>query len=60
VLILGEWRMVFAVFVAVLVTVLFFSLWCRSQIGGATGDTLGAVCELTEMMVALAMTFGTA
>ena len=60
VLIFGEWRMVFAVFIAVLVTVLFFSLWCRSKIGGATGDTLGAVCELTEMMVALAMTYGTA
>ncbi len=52
------WRMSLAVLVAVLTTVLLFSLWCRARIGGATGDTLGAVCELTEMMVAIAMTFG--
>ncbi len=54
----GGWRMSLTVFVAVLTTVLLFSLWCRAKIGGATGDTLGAVCELTEMMVAVAMTFG--
>ena len=58
VLTLGGRRMVLAVLAAVFVTVLFFSLWCRSKIGGATGDTLGAVCELTEMMAAVAMTFG--
>ncbi len=52
------WRMFCVVLVAVLTTVLLFSLWCRARIGGATGDTLGAVCELTEMMVAIAMTFG--
>jgi len=56
----GGSPMVFSTLVAVLATVLFFSLWCRSKIGGATGDTLGAVCELTEMMVAMAMTFGIA
>lgn len=54
----GGWRISCAVFIAVFTTVLFFSLWCRSKIGGATGDTLGAVCELTELMVAMAMTFG--
>ncbi|MDD3813495.1 MAG: adenosylcobinamide-GDP ribazoletransferase [Desulfocapsaceae bacterium] len=54
----GGWRMSLAVLLAVLITVLFFSLWCRARINGATGDTLGAVCELTEMMVAIAMTFG--
>ncbi len=54
----GGWRMLLTVLVALLTTVLFFSLWCRARIGGATGDTLGAVCELTEMMVAVAMTFG--
>jgi adenosylcobinamide-GDP ribazoletransferase len=54
----GGRSMVVAVLAAVFVTVLFFSLWCRSKIGGATGDTLGAVCELTEMMAAVAMTFG--
>ncbi len=58
VLSLGGWRMVLVVLAAVLATVLFFSLWCRNKIGGATGDTLGAVCELTELMVAVAMTFG--
>jgi adenosylcobinamide-GDP ribazoletransferase len=52
------WLMVLPVLIAVAVTVTLFSLWCRSKIGGATGDTLGAVCELTELMVALAMTFG--
>ncbi|KAF0188622.1 MAG: cobalamin-5'-phosphate [Desulfobulbaceae bacterium] len=60
ILIFGGLPMVFSTLVAVLATVLFFSLWCRSKIGGATGDTLGAVCELTEMMVAMAMTFGIA
>jgi adenosylcobinamide-GDP ribazoletransferase len=55
----GGWRISCGVLVAVLTTVLFFSLWCRNKIGGATGDTLGAVCELTELMVAVAMTFGT-
>jgi adenosylcobinamide-GDP ribazoletransferase len=59
VLVWGGWRLVLPVFIAVALTVFLFSLWCRSKIGGATGDTLGAVCELTEMMVAFAMTFGT-
>jgi len=54
----GGWRMVLPVLAAVILTVFLFSLWCRSKIGGATGDTLGAVCELTEMMVAVAMTIG--
>ena len=54
----GGWRMSLTVLIAILITVLLFSLWCRAKIGGATGDTLGAVCELTEMMVAVAMTFG--
>ena len=30
-----------------------FSLWCRSRLGGATGDTLGATSELTETAAAL-------
>lgn len=53
------WRMSCVVLVAVLTTVLLFCFWCSARIGGATGDTLGAVCELTEMMVAVAMTSGT-
>ena len=36
----------------------FFSWWCRAKLGGATGDTLGAVCELAETAVAVAMTVG--
>lgn len=35
---------------------IFFNKWCRSRLGGATGDTLGAVCELSEMVVAVAFT----
>lgn len=30
-----------------------FVLWCRSKIGGYTGDTLGAACELAEVVPAL-------
>ena len=30
-----------------------FALWCRRKIGGFTGDTLGAGCELAEMIPAL-------
>ena len=30
------------------VTTLIFSRICKKKIGGATGDTLGALCELTE------------
>ncbi|MFH2124548.1 MAG: adenosylcobinamide-GDP ribazoletransferase [Pseudomonadota bacterium] len=50
-------RVLLPVLTALILTVLLFALWCRSKIGGATGDTLGAVCELTELMVAVAMTF---
>ncbi len=39
------------VLIAVIITVLLVSLVSRSKIGGATGDTLGAVCELTETAV---------
>ena len=30
-----------------------FSLWCRSRIGGFTGDTLGAGCEWVELIPAV-------
>ncbi len=36
-----------------LLTVFIFALWCRGKIGGATGDTLGAVCEITETVIAV-------
>jgi len=39
--------------VATAVIVLLFSFYCRKKIGGATGDTLGAVCELAETGISL-------
>lgn len=39
----------------ILFTVGLFSLWCYRKLGGATGDTLGAVCELTELAVAISL-----
>jgi adenosylcobinamide-GDP ribazoletransferase len=33
--------------------IVIFSLWCRKKIGGFTGDTLGAGCELVEVIPAL-------
>ena len=36
-----------------LAAIAIFSLWCRSRIGGFTGDTLGAGCEWVELMPAL-------
>lgn len=38
---------------AILFTVTLFGLWCYKKLGGATGDTLGAVCELTELSIAV-------
>ncbi len=35
---------------------LLWMAYCRIKIGGATGDTLGACCELAETAVALALT----
>ncbi len=32
-----------------------FALWCRAKIGGYTGDTLGAACELAEVVPALVL-----
>jgi adenosylcobinamide-GDP ribazoletransferase len=32
-----------------------YSLWCRRVIGGATGDTLGGICEISEAGVAVAI-----
>lgn len=36
-----------------LLTVAVFSWVCSRKIGGATGDTLGAICELTEATILL-------
>lgn len=36
------------------ISVVLFSWICRKKIGGATGDTLGAICELSEAMILMA------
>ncbi len=41
---------------AALVVIIAFSLRCYRKIGGATGDTLGATCELAETAIAIALT----
>ncbi len=50
---LVSWQISLLVVAATVVTVAVFSLWCFKKLGGATGDTLGAVCELTECAVAV-------
>jgi adenosylcobinamide-GDP ribazoletransferase len=40
----------------VAIGILFFNGLCRAKLGGATGDTLGAGCEIAEMIVAIAFT----
>lgn len=42
--------------IAVMAMNFVFGLWCKKQLGGATGDTLGAICELTEAITAVAFT----
>lgn len=37
----------------VLAGAIAFNRVCKSKLGGATGDTLGANCEIAEMMIAL-------
>lgn len=49
-----------AVMAATLLLTLFFAALCQRKIGGATGDTLGAACELAETAVALFFTLRTA
>ncbi len=37
-----------------LVMALFlFNKWCKARLGGATGDTLGAICEIGEAVTAI-------
>jgi len=43
-----------AIGLAVWVVTLAFNAYCRRRIGGITGDTLGAACELAELTVLLA------
>lgn len=42
-------------FCLLLVVVSLFGTWCKRMIGGITGDTLGAVCEIVETSVAIAL-----
>ena len=42
------------VVLSVLLLTFLFALLCRCKIGGATGDTLGAACELAEAAAVLA------
>ncbi len=44
----------FFILIALVFTVAVFSRYCFVKLGGATGDTLGAVCEISELTVALA------
>lgn len=44
------------ILIGFLAVTFLFNRWCRAKLGGATGDTLGAVCELTEMIVAVSLT----
>ena len=39
--------------IVIVSTASLFGLYCKSRIGGITGDTLGAVCELSEFTLAL-------
>ena len=49
----GHWMGLVASLSALLVAALF-SVYCFRKIGGYTGDTLGAGCELTEIIPAIA------
>lgn len=40
---------------SVLLLILLFARLSKKRIGGATGDSLGAICELSELMVAMVM-----
>lgn len=51
-----SWEVAFLLLAAILVTVALFSFWCFRKLGGATGDTLGAVCELAELAIAVSFT----
>ena len=46
-------RVVLPAFAGMLLITLFFAKWCRRRLGGATGDTLGAGCELAETAAAI-------
>jgi len=43
-----------AVSIILFCTLFLFTRWCRVKLGGATGDTLGAACEIAETATAIA------
>jgi len=48
-------QITFFILPALLFTVALFSTYCFVKLGGATGDTLGAVCEISELSVVIAV-----
>jgi adenosylcobinamide-GDP ribazoletransferase len=53
---LGSWGL--GIWAACLATVFVLSFYVYRKIGGATGDTLGAICEVVEIVPALVLTLG--
>lgn len=53
---LGAWGL--GIWAACVAAALVLSAYVRRKIGGATGDTLGAICELVEVVPALVLTLG--
>lgn len=51
-----QWRIALITGLATAAIALWFGRFCRNRLGGVTGDTLGAVCELTELAVAIGLT----
>ena len=50
---IGNGRLACAILILVVVVVYGFGRFCVRRIGGVTGDTLGAVCELAEVATAI-------
>ena len=40
---------------ALVVVTVVFGIWCKRMIGGITGDTLGAICEIIETSAAVTL-----
>ncbi len=41
------------IIVFLVMSLFFFNKWCQTRLGGATGDTLGAICEIGEAVTAI-------
>ena len=39
--------------VFLVMSLFLFNKWCKARLGGATGDTLGAICEIGEAVTAI-------